>query len=125
MQKRETKKRNKKELLFETGKKPGIRKRTILIVDDDPTSCAVLRHILEEKYVLMIAGDGEKAWEIINERKGDISLILLDLIITSKYFGEQTRGIKVKKIKLVDSLLEKYYFYRIFACEIFISDSYA
>ena len=57
------------------------RKRKILIIDDEKISCSVLRRILEDRYDILTAGNGQEALEIMNEQKYEISLILLDLMM--------------------------------------------
>ncbi|MBN2238723.1 MAG: response regulator [Dehalococcoidales bacterium] len=53
---------------------------TILVVDDEQNMCMILRRILEKaEYKVMVASDGEKAIEIVNESKPDV--ILLDLMM--------------------------------------------
>lgn len=57
------------------------RKRKILIIDDEKISCSVLKRILENRYDILTAGNGQEALEIMNEQKYEISLILLDLMM--------------------------------------------
>ena len=54
------------------------RKRKILIIDDEKISCSVLKRILETRYDILTAGNGQEALEIMNEQKYEISLILLE-----------------------------------------------
>lgn len=57
------------------------KKRTILIVDDEMTNRKILGHILENKYHILYAEDGEVAYECIKKESDQISLILLDLMM--------------------------------------------
>lgn len=54
------------------------RKRKILIIDNEKISCSVLKRILENRYDILTAGNGQEALEIMNEQKYEISLILLE-----------------------------------------------
>ena len=55
-------------------------KPLILIVDDEPHICAILRRILErERYRVITTPDGKTALQFIREM--DIDLILLDLLM--------------------------------------------
>ncbi len=56
-----------------------LEKKTILIVDDTETNVDVLLDILDERYDLLVALDGETALEILREEK--IDLILLDIMM--------------------------------------------
>lgn len=52
----------------------------ILIVDDDPNICELLRLYLEkENYITVIANDGEQAVEIFNQEQPQ--LVLLDIML--------------------------------------------
>ncbi len=61
---------------FQTG---GMRR--ILIVDDEMINREMLRLCLQEKYEILEASDGAEAMQIIRERSGELSLILLDLLM--------------------------------------------
>ena len=56
-------------------------KRTILVVDDEEVNREILGAILEQKYFVLYAKDGEEALEKINENTEKLSLILLDLLM--------------------------------------------
>ena len=53
------------------------KQATVLIVDDEPINIKVIANILEDKYQLTIATNGETALEIVNSVKPN--LILLDI----------------------------------------------
>jgi DNA-binding response OmpR family regulator len=56
------------------------RKSLVLVVDDEPNLCNVLRRILEkEGYQVLTAPDGEAALQIIKEKVPDV--VLLDLMM--------------------------------------------
>ena len=57
-----------------------MKKHNILIVDDESTNVAILVEMLEEKYNLLGATDGETALEIANSDE-DVDLILLDIMM--------------------------------------------
>ena len=58
--------------------------QTILIVDDVEINRKILASFFEEQYNILEAADGEEAIRIINEKKKEISLIFLDLIMPNK-----------------------------------------
>jgi len=58
--------------LIESAKERG----AILVVDDDPTHCAILKDVLEERgYRVSVALSGEKAIEIARQSRYDMSFI--------------------------------------------------
>lgn len=58
--------------------------QTILIVDDVEINREMLVSFFEGHYNILEAADGEEAIRIINEKKKEISLIFLDLIMPNK-----------------------------------------
>ncbi|GAA6132340.1 two-component system response regulator [Halopseudomonas sabulinigri] len=54
-------------------------RRTLLLVDDEPSNLHVLRHILQDDYRLLFARDGERALELAGTERPD--LILLDVMM--------------------------------------------
>ena len=54
-------------------------KRTILVADDEAVNCEILRAILGKGYELLFAQDGKTAFELLQEHREILSLILLDL----------------------------------------------
>jgi CheY-like chemotaxis protein len=55
---------------------------TVLLVDDDNVVRDLCQRILENaNYKVIIAADGQEALELYNQRKDEISLVLLDLIM--------------------------------------------
>src|SRR5216684_4274824 len=53
---------------------------TILVVDDEPAICKLVKTLLElEGYAVLIAGDAETASEIYEEHSDEIALLLTDL----------------------------------------------
>lgn len=56
-------------------------KRTILIVDDQVINRSILNRLLKEEYNVLEAANGKEAMSILEERKEDISAILLDIIM--------------------------------------------
>lgn len=56
-------------------------KKQILIVEDNAINRDILRAILDEEYVVSEAENGLEALNFLQERKGDISLILLDVMM--------------------------------------------
>ena len=69
------------------------KNQTILIVDDEPLNIAVVAEILEERYHLLVATNGEKALQIVfSDIKPD--LILLDIIMPGMNGFEVAEKIK-------------------------------
>lgn len=56
-----------------------LNNRLILIVDDNKINRAVLSNILKENYRLIEAVNGQEALDILEDRKGEVSAIFLDL----------------------------------------------
>ena len=56
-------------------------KQKILIVDDSEMNRAILTDMLESEYEIIEAENGVEAVEIIKERKAELSLILLDIVM--------------------------------------------
>lgn len=55
------------------------RKKTVLLVDDEPTNLQVLRHTLQADYRLVFAKDGTTALQLAQKEQPD--LILLDIMM--------------------------------------------
>ena len=58
--------------------------KKILIVDDADINRGILGEIFEERYEILEAADGEEAISIIDEKKDELSLIFLDLMMPKK-----------------------------------------
>ena len=59
---------------------PAPHYETILVVDDEPAICKLVKTLLElEGYAVLIAGDAETASEICEEHSAEIALLLTDL----------------------------------------------
>ena len=56
-------------------------KRTMLIVDDEEVNRLLLGNIFNNDYIILEAEDGEQAWNILQEKKDLISIVLLDLMM--------------------------------------------
>ena len=54
-------------------------RRTLLLVDDEPSNLHLLRHILQDEYRLLFARDGERALALAGTESPD--LILLDIMM--------------------------------------------
>jgi len=67
--------------------------KTILIVDDTDTNVDILNELLEDKYDIMVAIDGEFALEIIDKNIPD--LILLDIMMPNIDGYEVCRRLKL------------------------------
>lgn len=55
------------------------RRRTVLVVDDEPANLQVLRHTLQAEYRLLFAKDGRAALDIVRAERPD--LVLLDVMM--------------------------------------------
>ena len=56
-------------------------KRKILIVEDEFVNREILKNILLDDFEIFEAEDGEAAVELLESKKSDLSLILLDLFL--------------------------------------------
>ena len=54
-------------------------RRHLLIVDDSEINREIMGSMLEDKFEILYAGDGEEALEVMKEHKDEIALVLLDL----------------------------------------------
>ncbi len=56
-------------------------RQKILVTDDSEINRELLTNMLEDKYDIFEAADGEDALKVINDHKGEIDLILLDCVM--------------------------------------------
>ena len=56
-------------------------KGKILIVDDSEMNRSILADMLEDEYEIVEAEDGLQAVELLREQSGEISLVLLDIVM--------------------------------------------
>ncbi|WP_130862754.1 EAL domain-containing protein [Bacilliculturomica massiliensis] len=56
-------------------------KKTILVVEDNEINRAMLCEILYSEYLVLEAGNGQEALDVLQKHKEEISLILLDIIM--------------------------------------------
>lgn len=75
----------------------GVKKQTVLIVDDSPDVIAVLNDILKEEYNIKVCKSGEKALEI-SHNDPTIDLILLDVLMPGIGGFETCRRLKSSDI---------------------------
>ena len=55
--------------------------RKILIVDDDAVSRSLLSHLLEGRYEILTAENGQEALDILKRESAEIFMVLLDLLM--------------------------------------------
>lgn len=60
-------------------KEQDIAKRTLLIIEDDEINCQILTEILEEKYSILTAKDGQEGLTLLRRYGQHISAIMLDI----------------------------------------------
>ena len=65
----------------EEPKQEEIKKKTILIVEDEDISYEILSTMLQEKYEILRATNGEEGLKIIRKEAKNISLVLLDILM--------------------------------------------
>ncbi|MBQ5768404.1 MAG: response regulator, partial [Clostridiales bacterium] len=56
-------------------------KRNILVADDEMINRELLNNILCDEYDVLMAEDGEMAYDVIKKNRNTLSLILLDLMM--------------------------------------------
>ena len=56
-------------------------KKKLLVVDDVDINRMILDELFNEKYEVLEAENGQKALDIINDKKNELSIILLDLVM--------------------------------------------
>jgi len=55
---------------------------TILVVDDEPAICSLIRHALAPQgYTILLASNGRDALQLCTTHKGPIQLLLTDLLM--------------------------------------------
>jgi len=70
-------------------------KETLLVVEDEEEVRTLAKDVFEEfGYKVIVAADGEEAIEIFEEQKGEIHLVLLDVMIPRRNGKEVYRKIK-------------------------------
>ncbi len=57
------------------------KRRCVLVVDDEEINREILTNLLGEEYDVVAAPDGETATEVLTSRRGDVSAVLLDLMM--------------------------------------------
>ncbi|MFT6352961.1 MAG: putative two-component system response regulator [Neptuniibacter pectenicola] len=70
-------------------------KKTLLLVDDEPTNLRVLKRLLEDDYRLIYAKNGEVAIKLAREHNPD--LILMDVMMPEMTGIEACRHLKLDK----------------------------
>ena len=65
----------------DTVKSSMAHQKQILIVEDNELNRTILREILSEHYQVLKAENGQEALDVLDQHKGDVVLILLDMIM--------------------------------------------
>ena len=73
-------------------------KRTILIVDDQEIDRTILIDFLQKEYELLIAQDGRKALDILEEKAEMLSAVLLDVVMPVLDGSEVLRAMQEKNL---------------------------
>jgi two-component system cell cycle sensor histidine kinase/response regulator CckA len=72
-----------------------MKKKTILVVDDEKIIRDLLSRILDKLgYNVIIAEDGRQAMDIFKKRNADIDLVIIDLLMPEMNGRETTAGLK-------------------------------
>lgn len=61
-----------------------LEKKTILLADDAELNRDLLRQIFEEQFNILEAADGDETVRLLSERKGEIVMLFLDLMMPGK-----------------------------------------
>lgn len=59
----------------------GTEKRRVLIIDDNELDRTLLSSLLKEEYAVITAANGQEGLQVLKDRSGEISVVLLDLIM--------------------------------------------
>jgi CheY-like chemotaxis protein len=64
------------------------RKRTILVVDDEPYLVEYVRQVaIRCDYEVLVAGDGDEGWAVFLKNRDRIDLVLTDIVMPSTLDG--------------------------------------
>ena len=74
-------------------------RRNALVVDDEEINRMILGNILKNDYEITYAADGREALDILNDKKNDISIVLLDILMP------RVNGFEVIKEMRADPIL--------------------
>lgn len=55
------------------------KKRSVLLVEDEPINQEMMKAILADSYDVLVAGTGEEAWSVLSASRDTLSIVLLDL----------------------------------------------
>lgn len=66
---------------MKTKEEPQIQKPQMLIVDDKAVNRYVLKSIFEEDYEIVECQDGRAAIEVLEEKREDVTVVLLDIVM--------------------------------------------
>ena len=77
----------------------GRHHRQILVADDDNINRQLLKFMLQDRYDILLAEDGQQALDILHEKKDEISLVLTDILMPVM------DGLEFLKVRRNDSLI--------------------
>lgn len=90
-------------------------KRTVLVVDDQKLNREILHDILEDEYVVVCAGNGQEAMDILMEKGKKFAAVLLDILMPVMDGYEvmekmqKTPGLSEIPILVTSQIIEKEY----------------
>ena len=88
-------------------------KNAILIVDDSRLNRETLADILKDKYNIIEAEDGRSGLEVLEKRKDDIVLVILDIVMAGHgrlcVYGRSQKRESIRNIPIVVATTENDY----------------
>lgn len=79
-------------------RKSNLKRKTILIAEDNDVNRDMLKSIFDEEFDILEAKDGQEAIEFLHQKKVGISLVLLDLMMPRKDGIEVLQEMKTMKL---------------------------
>jgi CheY-like chemotaxis protein len=77
------------EIMVESGRGQNLGKPLILVADDEPSILQYIEHVLQAaNYRVATATTVEEAWKILQCQKGEIELVLTDIVMPGSIDGQ-------------------------------------